>query len=218
MQALTTDALPLNVIVSQRRATQGFKSEPIPDNILKELLELSLLAPSGYNLQPWRLVVVRDPDNRKRLRKVAMNQAKVEEAPVVLIVCADPDAWQKDLDKMLELSKQMGAVTEEEAADSIRESAGKYLATVDNKIWATKQTMILFTHLMLLAETYGLDTAPMEGFEEEEVKESFNIPENYLVLALLAIGYANKDDRPFSGRFDLATVVSSERFGDPLHL
>ncbi|MBY0358248.1 MAG: nitroreductase family protein [Candidatus Obscuribacterales bacterium] len=216
MEALSTEVLPLNVIVAQRRATQGFRSDPIPTHVLKELLELSLLAPSGYNLQPWRLILVQDKDNKRRLREAAMNQAKVEEAPVVIIVCAHPNSWTTDLDKMLALSKAHGAITDDDTAQSLKSSAEKYLSSIDNKLWATKQTMILFTQLMLLAETYGLDTAPMEGFSESKVKELFSIPEDHLVLALLAIGYAGKDDKPFAGRFDLSDLVSSENFGQPL--
>jgi len=208
----------LNVAVGKRRATQGFKPDPIPDNVLKELLELSFLAPSGYNLQPWRFLVIRDQANKKRLREAAMGQPKVEEAPVVVIASADPTAWRSDLDAMLEMGKRLGSIRSDEIASAIRAGATSYLESVDNKVWATKQTMIAFTHLMLLAETYGLDTAPMEGFWEDKVKEAFGIPEHMLVLALLAIGYAGKPDRPFGGRFDLETVVSSETFGRPLRL
>jgi nitroreductase len=208
----------LNMVVRSRRATQSFKPEPVADHVLKELLELSLLAPSGYNLQPWRFIVVRDPENKKRLREAAMGQAKVEEAPVVVIACADPTAWHDDIDNMLEMSRNLGRITSNEVENTIRKGASFFLESVDNKIWATKQTMIAFTYLMLLAETYGLDTAPMEGFWEDKVKEAFDIPDHFLVLALLAIGYASKPDHEFGGRFDFEKLVSSETYGKPLKL
>lgn len=214
-KSLNSNTTPLNTAITNRRATNGYKSDPVPDELLQEMLELALLAPSGYNLQPWRFVVVRDQANRKKLRAAAMDQEKVEEAPVVVICCADPTAWEKDMDRALEMGKEAGAIPNDEVANTLRKYGTDYLNSVDNKIWATKQTMIAFTHLMLLAESYGFDTAPMEGFFEDKVKEAFGIPEHMLVLALLAIGKAGKPDRKFGGRFDLGTLVSSENFGTP---
>lgn len=208
---------PLNVAVRNRRATQGFKDEPIPEQVLDEILESTLLAPSGYNLQPWRFIVVKDEDARKRLRKAAMNQPKVEEAPVVVIACADPNSWQKDIDRVIKLGQETGQIKDEQTADFIRTNATKYLNSTDTRIWATKQTMIAFTQMMLLAETLGLDTAPMEGFFEDQVKKEFDIPEDLIVLALLALGRAGKPDRPFGGRFDLGDLVSLDKFANRYH-
>lgn len=212
---LKTDTVPLNIAVTRRRATQGFKPDPVPDEILKELLGLALLAPSGYNLQPWRFIVVKDAENRKRLRAAAMKQEKVEEAPVVIIAYTDPQSWRTDIDESIKMAEQLGAIRDAKIAEMMKKNASGYLESQDMKVWATKQTMIAYTQLMLLAETYGLDTAPMEGFWEDKVKAEFWIPDNCIVLALLAIGYAGKPDRPFAGRFDLSKVISSEHYGNP---
>jgi len=164
---------PLNVAIRNRRATQGFKPDEVPEEILNEILESSLLAPSGYNLQPWRFIVVKDADSRKRLRAVAMNQPKVEEAPVVVIACADPNSWKTDIERVIKLGQEAGQIKDDKSADFIRTNANKYLSSIDTKVWATKQTMIAFTHMMLLSETFGLDTAPMEGFSRTRSKRNF---------------------------------------------
>ncbi len=213
MRGATT---PLNEAVTQRRATQGFKTDPIADEVLHELLGLALLAPSGYNLQPWKFIVVQNQDNKERLMKVAMNQAKVAEAPVVVIACANPNGWRDDLDKVIAMARETGQIKDDNVASQMREKASTYLSSVDNRVWATKQTMIAFSHLMLLAESYGIDTAPMEGFNEVEVKAEFNIPDDFLVLALLAMGYRSKPDRPYGGRFELGERVCFERYGNPV--
>src|SRR5574341_819340 len=80
---------PWGAVIRERRATGSFESVPVPDADLKKILEAGGEAPSGYNLQPWRFVVVRDPEQRKKLRAAAMNQPKVEEAPVVIVACGD---------------------------------------------------------------------------------------------------------------------------------
>jgi nitroreductase len=60
--------------------------------VLSAILRAGLEAPSGYNLQPWHFVVVRNPEQKRRLREAAMGQAKVEEAGAVIVCCGDPNA------------------------------------------------------------------------------------------------------------------------------
>ncbi len=207
--------LALGAAIQRRRATPHFKPDPVPEALLQELLELATLAPSGYNLQPWRFIVVRDPANRKKLREAAFGQSKVEEAPVVVIACGDPQAWREDIEEMLRIGKEAGAIYNERMAAGMRQSATDYLSSTDLDIWVTRQTLIAFTHLLLAAECYGLDTAPMEGFDEAKVRAAFGIPERVRVLALLAIGYGREPDKPYGGRFELSRVVFAEHFGDP---
>src|SRR5689334_330272 len=81
------DALSAPDAIARRRATRRFDPDrPLPDDLLAQILRLATLAPSGFNLQPWRFVVVRSRRNRERLRACAFNQPKITEAPVVLIV------------------------------------------------------------------------------------------------------------------------------------
>ena len=80
---------PLADAIRQRRATPSFDGEPIPPGDLHQILEAGLNAPSGYNMQPWRFIVVQHPEQRKRLRAASYNQAKVEEASAVIVACGD---------------------------------------------------------------------------------------------------------------------------------
>src|SRR5213075_527070 len=96
MRMRTLRERPLTDLVRTRRATDAFTSEPILDGDLKQILQAGLEAPSSYNLQPWRFIVVRDQEPRRKLRLAAMNQQKVEEAPVVIVACGDTLGWQED--------------------------------------------------------------------------------------------------------------------------
>src|SRR6201993_1173346 len=98
----------LTQAIEQRRATPSFDGAPIPDADLKRILEAGLHAPSGYNMQPWRFVVVRTPEQRRRLRAASFNQAKVEEASVVIVACGDADGWRRDLEEMLRMGRAGG--------------------------------------------------------------------------------------------------------------
>src|SRR5438874_10538291 len=99
---------PLSELVRLRRATDTFAAESIADSDLEEILRAGLEAPSSYNLQPWRFVVVRDVSQRKKLRVAAMNQEKVEEAPVVVVACGDTLGWREDLEEVIRLGQEHG--------------------------------------------------------------------------------------------------------------
>jgi nitroreductase len=203
--------------IRDRRATPSFDGEPIPPSDLREILEAGLHAPSGYNMQPWRFVVVQHPEQRRRLRAASYNQAKVEEASAVIVACGDRDGWRKDLDEVLRMGR-VGGMPESYAAEAaIR--VPKYLSgfTHDQMTaWLNKHVMLAVTSMMLMAEVLGYDTAPMEGFEQDLVCETLRLPMSYWVVALLAIGHLKGPDKYDGGRFDLSRTVFSEEYGKPL--
>ena len=59
---------PLSQAIKERRATPSFEDVPIHTADLEKIIRAGLEAPSGYNTQPWRFVVVRDPEQKKKLR------------------------------------------------------------------------------------------------------------------------------------------------------
>ena len=178
--------------ISERRATPGFLPDPVPEDDLRKILEAGLSAPSAYNLQPWRFVVVREAEQRARLREAAMKQPKVEEAPVVIVACADLEGWRNgDLDEVVRLAKKHGYGDEARYA-SIRRNVAKFFGSTpgtsggiapDFAVWANRHTMIALTTMMWMAEVLGYDTAPMEGFYEDQVKATLGIPAHVRVVA-----------------------------------
>ncbi len=203
--------------IRERRSTPSFTGEPIPASDLRQILDAGLHAPSGYNMQPWRFVVVQAPENRKRLRAASYNQAKVEEASAVIVACGDRDGWRKDLDEMLRQGRA-GGMPEGYAAQAAQ-SVPAYLSSFSDdqmKGWLNKQVMLAFTSMMLMAEVLGYDTAPMEGFEEGKVCETLKLPISYAVVALLAIGHLRGQDKFDGGRFDLHRTVFGEEYGKAL--
>jgi nitroreductase len=214
----------LSQAIKDRRATPGFLPNPVPENDLKRILEAGLSAPSAYNLQPWRFVVVREAEQRTRLRQAAMNQLKVEEAPVVIVACADLEGWRSgDLDEIIRLAQQHGYGDEARYA-SMRKNIANFFSTPGNAgglapdfaVWANRQTMIAFTTMMWMAEVLGYDTAPMEGFYEDQVKATLGIPAHVRVVALLAIGHRKGEDKLFAGRFAMQRTVFAEKWGNPI--
>ena len=209
----------LTDVIRDRRATPSFDGTPVPAADLRQILDAGLHAPSGYNMQPWRFVVVQSPEQKRKLRAASYNQPKVEEASVVIVACGDMDGWRKDLDLMLEMGLA-GGMPESYAAQA-RSSVSNYMSsfTADQmKLWLNKQVMLAFTSMMLMAESLGYDTAPMEGFEQDKVHEALRLPLSYWVVALLGVGHLKGADKFDGGRFPLNHAVFGEEYGKQLKL
>jgi nitroreductase len=205
---------PITQVLLDRRATMRFKpDETAPDEFLEAILSFGAQAPSGYNLQPWRFIVVRNEENRRRLRRAAMNQAKVAEAPVVIIAVGVKSDLEQRADQVLREGARRGAGKFEDV-DGARRGAMAFLSGIPLDVWLNRHTMIAVTTMMLVAESYGFDTAPMEGFDPQAVKREFGIPPEEEVVALLAIGHAEKPEKAYPGRFPLEQIVFSERYGE----
>ena len=214
---MATEVKSLAQAIRERRSTPSFTGEEMPASDLRQILDAGLQAPSGYNMQPWRFVVVQHPEQRRRLRAASYNQAKVEEASAVIVACGDRDGWRKDLDEMLRLGRAAG-MTESYAAQAAQ-SVPAYLSsfTEDQMTgWLNKQVMLPYTSMMLMAEVLGYDTAPLEGFEQHKVCEMLRLPMSYWVVAMLAVGRLHGPDKFDGGRFDRSRTVFGEEYGKPL--
>jgi nitroreductase len=213
--------------IKHRRATPQFDSSPIPDPDLKQILDAGREAPSGYNIQPWRFIVVRDPEQRKKLRAAAFHQEKVESASAVIVACAALNAWKEgDLDLVMRMAGEHGFTAEQN--EGMRKAVTGALSNPpgdvcgwgpDWAVWGNRHVMIALTHMMLMAETLGYDTAPMEGFVESQVKQTLGIPQDGVrVVALLGIGKLKGADKPYAGRFPMEHTVFDNTWGKGLKL
>jgi nitroreductase len=209
----TLDEKPFSQLVAERRSTPSFDGVALPDADLVAILEAGLQAPSSYNLQPWRFVVVRAAEQKRRLRAACFNQAKVEEASAVIVACGDADGWRNgDLDEMLRMGRAGGMP--ESFAHQAKVNIPNYLGNHPNMdAWLNRQVMLAFTTMMWTAEALGYNTAPMEGCEEEKVRSVLKLPLNYHVIALLALGRGKGQAKFDGGRFSMGRVVFGEEHG-----
>ena len=177
--------------VKERRSVTFFEEgRTIPDNTLRELLELANLAPSSFNLQPWQVVVVRDPERKRILRRYALDQSKIEEASAVLIVVAEPDV-EVNLNIMLDSWEELGYIKKANRAtitDMVRRRYGRE-GSHERKVFAAKNAALFAMSLMFVAKGLGLETHAIDGFDEAPMKKAFAIPDDKLVPMLIAIGY-----------------------------
>lgn len=209
----------ISTVVVERRSTPRFAETPVREQDLRKILIAGLESPSGYNLQPWRFVVVRDLEVRRKLRAAAHNQPKIEQAPVVIVAMGDPAGWrQGDLDEMIRIGSEYGYAHPSKSGQT-RQLIHDYLSQHENlPMWLNRQVMIALTTMMLMSEALGYDTALMEGFKDQEVREAIAAPATMEVVCLLALGHRDGEDKRYGGRFPSDRVLFAERYGAPFNL
>ena len=142
-----------------RRSVRAFKSEAVPEDMLVRILEAINLAPSAGNLQSYEIYLVRDAERKAALMTAARGQVFVEQAPIVLVFCANA-----------------------------RRAEERYgMRGID--LYAVQDASIACTFAMLAATTLGLASTWVGSFSEAQVSHLLGLPEDQRPVALLPIGY-----------------------------
>ncbi|MBU1138064.1 MAG: nitroreductase family protein [Proteobacteria bacterium] len=181
-------------ISEKRRAINFFDpQQDVSEQLLTEVIELAAKTPSSFNLQPWNLMVLRDQKKKEKLKTLAWDQPKVIEAPVVLIFLADKNGWQKGhatVEKNWQEMVKAGSMQPEQRQWFLDAAQSLYNWSPEaNLAFAAKNTGFFAMSLMYAATSLGLETHPMDGFDHEGVRKEFDIPDNFWIPLLLAVGY-----------------------------
>lgn len=176
-----------------RRSVRRYSDQPVTDQEVRSLLELTGRAPSAFNAQPWRFIVVRDAELKAQLSAAAFNQRQLIEAPVVIAMYADMEDTLASLDEIVhpDLPDAQRAATVDRLTRTWTQMTVEGRAT-----WANAQANIALGYLLLLAQSEGFATSPMLGFQPDTVKSLLNIPAHATVTALVALGRAAEDGYP----------------------
>jgi nitroreductase len=175
-------------LFNNRRSVNNFDlQKELPMEKLKEIINLAVMAPSAFNLEPWRVIAVRDKEKKEALLKLAMNQPKVMEAPCTLIIIGDREGYGSHNPAWNELKEMAG---EEATRGAISFAASLYGSTEERKIkFAKSNGALLAMSIMYAAKALGVDTHPMSGIDFEGIKREFNLLESEEVIMLIAMGY-----------------------------
>jgi nitroreductase len=181
----TTTLLDVKDAAARRRSIRAYEPDSMPAADLEAILDVVRLAPSAFNVQPWRFVVVRDPAVKARLAEAAFNQRQVHSAPAVLVLYTD----MRDALAHVEETVHPGMPPEKAAAAAahVRNVFGKQ-SDAERETWAAGQGYIALGYLLLAAEAHGYQTSPMSGFDAAQVRALLALPEHVHVPALVAIG------------------------------
>jgi nitroreductase len=149
-------------IIENRRSIRVFKKQDVSQDIIEKLLEAARWAPSAGNVQPWAFVVASSPKMKRSLSMAAFGQKDLEEASIVIVVCAD-----------------------EKLAEQSYGERGKSL-------YCLQDTAAAVQNIMLTAYSLGLGSCWIGAFKEAEIRQIIKAPKEMRPIALIPVGYPNE--------------------------
>ena len=156
--------------IRNRRSIRAYTSKNVSEEEVRKLIDAASWAPSAGNIQPWEFVVVRDAKIKRGLSAAALDQTFIEEAPVVIVVCANEmrSAW----------------------------GYGRRGTT----LYCLQDTAAAIQNLLLAACAMGLGTCWIGAFHEEEVRKVLDVPRGVRPVAIVPVGHPAEKPAPRSRR------------------
>jgi nitroreductase len=152
--------------IRERTSIRAFMKKDVPEELVEKLVDAGRCAPSAGNIQPWEFVIVREPQLKRRLAEAALAQTFIEEAPVVIVVCANEN----------------------------RSSMGYGIR--GTTLYCIQDTAAATQNILLAAYSLGLGTCWVGAFKEEAVKEALKVPQGIRPLAIIPVGYSAEMPAP----------------------
>jgi len=177
-----------------------------PDEI-EELMSLATLSPTAFNIQNWRFVVVTDSELRQKIREASWGQAQVTDASILIVLCADLKAWEKDPVRYWKDAPQ-------EVQDFVLPAIDDYYRGKEQaqRDEAMRSCGIAAQTLMLAAKSMGYDSCPMDGFDFAKVAQLINLPDDHVISMFVVVGKPAQEARPRAGQLALEDVVITDSF------
>lgn len=186
----------------------------VPDAVLARLLHLACRAHSPHHLQPWRFLVLRDRNNRSRLRRAAFHHPRLFEAPVAILVLGYHHPHQSHWEVIRSQISGPLCLTSEDIGRMNVEVLLDHAAEADLGAWACRHAQAAATTLMIAATDLGLATAPIDRFDASVIRQTFGIPNDHTLCTVFALGYP-AEDPPAPPCLPLAELCFQEHFGQP---
>ncbi|OQC28433.1 MAG: putative NAD(P)H nitroreductase MhqN [Verrucomicrobia bacterium ADurb.Bin070] len=194
--------------IEERRAVKHFDSgHAMTDAEVDLLMSLALMAPTAFNIQNWRFVLVRDPELRKQIRAAAWDQAQVTDASLLIVLCADLKAWEKN-------PARYWAHAPQNVKDYLVSAIDRYYRGREQvqRDEGMRSCGLAAQTIMLAAKDMGYDSCPMDGFDYDAVGKLIHLPPDHTVAMFVAVGRATHAGWPLPWQLPMSEVVINNRF------
>lgn len=152
--------------IKLRRSTRAFTNEEVSDREVETLIETARWAPSAGNIQPWHFIIVRKAETKSKLAEAALDQHFIQEAPVVIVVCADEN------------------------------ESGLGYGSRGVNLYCIQDTAAAIENILLAACALGLGACWVGAFREYEVRDALNVPGGVRPVAVIPVGSPAERPRP----------------------
>lgn len=197
----------LEAIQSRRAIKHYDPAHRMTETEIRQLLEAAMQAPTAFNIQNWRFVTVLDPELRKQIRAAAWDQAQVTDSSLLIVLCADKDAWKKE-------PARYWVNAPRAVQDFLVPAIGQYYEGRDQvqRDECMRSCGLAGMTLMLAAQSMGYDSCPMDGFDFDAVAKIIKLPEDHVISFMIAIGKGTQPAWPKPGQLPYDEVVIRDGF------
>lgn len=196
-------------IVSRRSVKHYDPEHEMTEDEINTLMEHAILSPTAFNIQHWRFVNVEDKALRQQIREASYGQAQVTDASMLLVMCADLNAWEKQPQRYWQNAPK-------EVQDFMLPSIEGYYTNhhQGQRDECFRSVGIASATVMLMAREMGYDSCPMDGFDFDKVARLINLPHDHVIVMMITIGKKLLDAKPRPGQLPLSEVLFTDTFPD----
>jgi len=171
---------------ARRLSIRSFTPTPVAHADLFAILATSSQAPSAFNLQPWRFIVVERDDLKFALAEALSQYPQALSAPALIVLYTDTADAIGNLDDILD--PRLPAETRDRTRSAVRRTfAGK--SDGERETWGAQQGHIALGYLLLAAEEQGYQAFPMLSVDAGQVRLVLDLPHHAHLVAVVAIGF-----------------------------
>ncbi|MCX4188089.1 nitroreductase family protein [Methylophaga sp. OBS4] len=194
-------------IVSRRSVKYYDPEYEISEAEVQQLMEHAILSPTAFNLQHWRFVNVVDKEKRQQIREASWGQSQVTDASMLLVLCADLNAWEKD-------PQRYWRNTPKEVQDFMLPAIESYYTNhhQGQRDECIRSVGIAAMNIMLMAKELGYDSCPMDGFDFDKVAKVIDLPHDHIIVMMITIGKKIQDAKDRPGQLALEEVFFTNSF------
>lgn len=207
-------------VIEDRRSIRQYTDEPVSEEALEMILEAGRLAPSGENAQPWRFIVVKDPETRKKLGTIAGGgSGRRFTAEFVTQKMQERFASLEDEAKRKAAFEKL---TSGQVSAFLAEAPVNIVVCGRKDVWDLPyDTSAAIENMLLMVTALGLGAcwviAPcIDIRDEERLKDLLGVPEGMKVVSIVAVGHPARYPRP-RPRIPLHELVYREKWGVPYY-
>jgi nitroreductase len=180
-----------------RYATKKYNGSQIDKDNLHTILESIRLTPTSLGMQPFKVLVIDNPELREKMLPIAHNQSQIKDASHILVFAANTHITEEIIENYI----NNVATTRQMPVENLAGFKGMIAGFTGSKNeaqiteWASRQCYIALGIAMSTAAALKVDTTPMEGFKADEMDVLFNLKEQgYSTAVILAVGHRDAEN------------------------